>query len=229
MAKLAGVPAETIRQARAYLARLDQFNARRDAPARSVRARSASAATASTRSRATAAIDPTPAPRDALAALTSSQTRSIADAMTLVRARRAATAALAPRARERLRRAADGVAASSVVVAVRRRARGRASISSVRRRTDVENRGSRSAAAGRPSSWLPSSTALPSAMSVTREHRPLPARRPRSLRLEIACRPSISARQLVGGLELDELGIVIAERVVRLERRRRSRRRPSWG
>jgi DNA mismatch repair protein MutS len=30
VAKLAGVPAETVRQARAYLARLDQFNARRD-------------------------------------------------------------------------------------------------------------------------------------------------------------------------------------------------------
>jgi DNA mismatch repair protein MutS len=30
VAKLAGVPADTVRQARAYLARLDQFNARRD-------------------------------------------------------------------------------------------------------------------------------------------------------------------------------------------------------
>ena len=31
MAKLAGVPSETIRQARAYLARLDKFSARGDA------------------------------------------------------------------------------------------------------------------------------------------------------------------------------------------------------
>ena len=37
VAKLAGVPAETIRQARAYLARLDQFSARSDAADRSVR------------------------------------------------------------------------------------------------------------------------------------------------------------------------------------------------
>ena len=75
VAKLAGVPAETVRQARAYLTRLDQFNVRREGQGDLFAAAPAQATTAS-ENRATAlaerlaALDPDAlSPRDALAAL----------------------------------------------------------------------------------------------------------------------------------------------------------------
>jgi DNA mismatch repair protein MutS len=76
VAKLAGVPGDTVRQARAYLARLDQFNARRDgqqdlfaAPTATAPA-SPEAARAETLAERIAALDPDAlSPREALDAL----------------------------------------------------------------------------------------------------------------------------------------------------------------
>ena len=80
MAKLAGVPAETVRRARDYLARLDKFNARGRGAARPVRAdrrrgagdpdAPAASPDADAVAAQLAALDPDAmTPRDALAAL----------------------------------------------------------------------------------------------------------------------------------------------------------------
>jgi DNA mismatch repair protein MutS len=76
VAKLAGVPPETVRQARAYLTRLDQFNVRREGQGDLFAAPLAGAASTPSEGRATslverlAALDPDAlSPRDALAAL----------------------------------------------------------------------------------------------------------------------------------------------------------------
>ena len=77
VAKLAGVPAETVRQARSYLARLDQFNVRREGqgdlfamPAEVPAQRGANAERAQRISERLASIDPDAlSPRDALEAL----------------------------------------------------------------------------------------------------------------------------------------------------------------
>jgi DNA mismatch repair protein MutS len=76
VAKLAGVPPETVRQARAYLTRLDQFNVRREGQGDLFAAPLVAAATNATDGRATAIVerlavlDPDAlSPRDALAVL----------------------------------------------------------------------------------------------------------------------------------------------------------------